>query len=272
MTHGVRLRRNLEGARDAFENKDISAMKQAHSADLSCSEAGHEIPAKMFRMCALWGAFEGSAIATAICAALTGADLETSNVITITISCILTLSVALFARDFIRYRGETRHYFRERARESWELKNFPEGETQEMVELYVCKGLKEEDARSVIHTVAKYEEFFVDLMMQQELQLPKLDSSPVQCAASTWLGFVVFASLPLGVFWAICEFLAPAFHHPHYTFAATTLVATAALYIAYALLLPGRSRHSYPVLVFFSLLVTAYLAHELPNRVRQHRL
>ena len=41
----------------------------------------------------------------------------------------------------------------------------------EMIDIYVSKGLTSEDARLVIETMAKYENFFVDIMMQQELEL-----------------------------------------------------------------------------------------------------
>jgi hypothetical protein len=40
-----------------------------------------------------------------------------------------------------------------------------------MIEIYMGKGLSKEDATSVITTMAKYKDFFVDVMMQQELEL-----------------------------------------------------------------------------------------------------
>ena len=40
-----------------------------------------------------------------------------------------------------------------------------------MIDIYVSKGLSLRDATVVIKTMAKYENFFVDIMMQQELEL-----------------------------------------------------------------------------------------------------
>ena len=40
-----------------------------------------------------------------------------------------------------------------------------------MIDIYVSKGLSQRDATVVIKTMAKYENFFVDIMMQQELEL-----------------------------------------------------------------------------------------------------
>jgi hypothetical protein len=43
-----------------------------------------------------------------------------------------------------------------------------------MVELYMLKGMSQSDAELVIKTMAKYKDFFVDIMMTQELQLQYL--------------------------------------------------------------------------------------------------
>ena len=51
-----------------------------------------------------------------------------------------------------------------------------EGEKQEMVEIYMERGLSEEDATTIINTMAKYKEFFVDHMMVMELGLMPVDA------------------------------------------------------------------------------------------------
>ena len=53
----------------------------------------------------------------------------------------------------------------------WELENYPEGEIQEMVDIYTERGMSREDATTVITVMAQYKEFFVDVMMAEELQL-----------------------------------------------------------------------------------------------------
>ena len=40
-----------------------------------------------------------------------------------------------------------------------------------MIEIYMNRGMSKEDATLVIETMAKYKDFFVDTMMQQELEL-----------------------------------------------------------------------------------------------------
>ena len=45
-----------------------------------------------------------------------------------------------------------------------------------MVEIYMERGLSEEDATTIINTMAKYKEFFVDHMMVMELGLMPVDA------------------------------------------------------------------------------------------------
>jgi len=58
---------------------------------------------------------------------------------------------------------------RERARELWEMQNFPEGEYSEMVNIYQSRGLSQKDAETVVSVFAKDEDVFLDLMMVEEL-------------------------------------------------------------------------------------------------------
>ena len=51
------------------------------------------------------------------------------------------------------------------------MDNYPEGEINEMIEIYESRGMSKEDATQVIRTMSKYKDFFVDVMMAEELAL-----------------------------------------------------------------------------------------------------
>lgn len=62
----------------------------------------------------------------------------------------------------------------------------------EMIDIYETKGLSHEDAVLVITTMAKYKDFFVDLMMNQELELLVPEEEHVK--ESMYEGLVMFCS------------------------------------------------------------------------------
>jgi DNA damage-binding protein 1 len=94
--------------------------------------------------------------------------------------------------EFLSSKANNEWILSERKREEWEMENYREGEIQEMIDIYVNKGLSPDDAKVVIETMAKYEGFFVDVMMQQELELQVPEDDHVE--QSMREGFVMFCS------------------------------------------------------------------------------
>ena len=102
--------------------------------------------------------------------------------------------------DFISSKAEMDYIRRERKREIWEIQNFPEGEKIEMINLYVHeKGIDLHDAEQMVNILAKYPDFWADVMMNQELKLmpPDDEDNPAIDGLFTFGSFVVFGSVPL---------------------------------------------------------------------------
>jgi VIT family len=94
--------------------------------------------------------------------------------------------------EFLSSKAENEWILSERDRETWEMENYREGEIQEMIEIYESKGMSHADAELVINTMSKYQDFFVDIMMTQELELLVPDRDHVQ--GSMKEGVVMFCS------------------------------------------------------------------------------
>ena len=73
--------------------------------------------------------------------------------------------------EFLSSKANNEWILSERRREEWEMDNYPEGEIREMIDIYKSRGMSHDDATLVIKTMSKYKDFFVDIMMQQELEL-----------------------------------------------------------------------------------------------------
>merc|ERR1719276_421039 len=104
--------------------------------------------------------------------------------------------------DALSTKSENEYILAERNRESWEFKNNPEGEIEEMIDLYVQKGCDREDAQIIVEKMAKYKDFFINVMMAEELELqvPDEDENPWVDGGVTFLSFVFFGTIPLLAF------------------------------------------------------------------------
>ena len=70
-----------------------------------------------------------------------------------------------------------------------------------MIDIYVERGMSLEDATVVIQTMAKYKDFFVDIMMTEELglQVPEEDHSTESMKEGVvmFCAFASFGALPI---------------------------------------------------------------------------
>jgi DNA damage-binding protein 1 len=119
----------------------------------------------------IFGGLDGILTSFAIVAGSAGGNLPTPVVLILGFSNIFADALSMGVGEFLSSKAENEWILSERRREEWEFENYPDGEVREMVEIYEDRGMSREDAELVITTMAKYKDFFVDVMMAQELEL-----------------------------------------------------------------------------------------------------
>jgi len=119
----------------------------------------------------IFGGLDGILTSFAIVAGAAGGSLSTSVILILGFSNIFADALSMGVGEFLSSKAENEWILSERERENWEMENYPEGEIREMVDIYVSRGMERDDAEMVIKTMSKYQDFFVDVMMAEELQL-----------------------------------------------------------------------------------------------------
>jgi hypothetical protein len=225
--------RDITKARQAFQSQDKQASIAAHSAGAAIDESGHSREADDFKQCWTFAMFDSLCLCTLVWVVLVQLEMSTDAIYTATVHINLAYACAQAVRNFVRYSATYSYYRRERDREMWELTNFPEGEVKEMRELYMAGGLTGGDADTVLAIFAKpeYEEFFVDLMMLQELHCvpPEPGASPVHNALAT-LGGSVLVTLLFVAMWNVTVALAIPDSSVYFSMLVTLLTTACVLY------------------------------------------
>jgi DNA damage-binding protein 1 len=131
-----------------------------------------------------------------------GGKLSVDTILILGFSSVVADAISMGVGDALSTKSENEYILAERDREAWEFKNNPEGEIEEMVDLYVQKGCEREDAQIIVEKMAKYKEFFINVMMAEELELqvPDEDDNPWIDGGVTFLSFVFFGTIPLLAF------------------------------------------------------------------------
>ena len=149
----------------------------------------------------IFGGLDGILTSFAIVAGAAGGNMAIPVVLVLGFSNIFADALAMGVGEFLSSKAENEWILSERRRENWEMENYPEGEIREMIDIYESRGMNREDATMVIQTMAKYKDFFVDIMMTEELalQVPDEDHKieAMKEGVVMFCSFATFGSLPI---------------------------------------------------------------------------
>jgi len=189
-----------DGARKAYDGKDMEASRNYHDTKHDVSQEMHQTEGGFLKPL-IFGGLDGILTSFAIVAGAAGGNMAIPVVLVLGFSNIFADALAMGVGEFLSSKAENEWILSERRRENWEMENYPEGEIREMIDIYQSRGMSREDATKVIETMAKYQDFFVDIMMAEELQLqvPEDDHKveSMKEGVVMFCSFATFGSLPL---------------------------------------------------------------------------
>lgn len=186
------LSRNLDKAKEAFKNKDIEATKDAHKNKYEPHmESGKYIKS------IIYGGLDGIITTFAVVAGVAGASLDVGIVLIMGFANLIADGLSMAIGDYLSTKAETEYQQIERARETWEVEHYPEGEKHEMIEIYMKKGMAEEDAVQMTEILSKNKETWINVMMVEELGIVENNESPIKNALITFFSFLIFGFIPL---------------------------------------------------------------------------
>lgn len=215
-----------EDAKQAFDEKDQTASILAHDKFKVATEP-HTTGSGQYIKSIIFGGLDGIITTFSIVAGVAGADLSPEVVLVFGFANLLADGLSMGFGDYLSSKAELDYAKTERARELWEYDNFPEGEKEEMVEIYMKNGFSEEKARKAIDILSTNKDFFVDHMMVHELGImpPAEDESPAKDGLITFVSFLIFGFIP------VLAYLVVPRSDPSVAFAVACVLTGATLFI-----------------------------------------
>lgn len=192
-------------AQAAFLQGDKDASIQAHAAKMNLGHDEGDSRANAMIKPMVFGGLDGISTTFAVLAGSVGADLDPTHVLAMGMATLFAGAFSMGVGEYLSTSAERKVALWEMKREHWEVENNPQGEIDEMVQIYMDKGIEENDAKTVANTLSKYKDFWVDHMMLHEIGMmpPDEEDDSFKSAAVMFLAFSCFGIVPLFAYWLI---------------------------------------------------------------------
>lgn len=190
----------IQKAQRAFEKRDMKSVKQAHSKGAIHSQIHEGGPTDykgQYFGEFVYGAIDGTVTTFAVVAGAAGAALSPSIVIILGFANLIADGFSMASGNFLSERTQRDFINKERKREEWEIETVPEGEKEEIREIFKKKGFRGRDLDRAVSIITSDKKIWVDTMMADELGLLESPKSPLKTASATYFGFISIGIIPL---------------------------------------------------------------------------
>jgi len=148
----------------------------------------------------VYGGIDGCVTTFAVVAGSVGAGLDSMVIIILGFANLLADGFSMSIGAYLSARSEQKNYHKHRQIEYWEIENKPESEVQEVRDIYREKGFEGELLEKIVKVVTSDKDRWVDVMMKDELEMIKEDTSPFMRGLFTFISFLIIGFIPMIVY------------------------------------------------------------------------
>ncbi|PHS18334.1 MAG: hypothetical protein COA78_02375 [Blastopirellula sp.] len=143
------------------------------------------------------GAVDGAITTFAIVAGVAGANYSITIAIVLGVANLLADGFSMAVSNYLKARSDQQVVQKFRRMEEMHIDLIPEGEREEIRQIYSAKGFEGELLDQVVDTICNDKQRWVDTMLTEEWGLQLDIPSPWKSGLVTFVGFVVAGSVPL---------------------------------------------------------------------------
>lgn len=145
----------------------------------------------------IYGAIDGAVTTFAIAAGAVGADLSGGVIVVLGLANLFADGFSMAASNFLGTRADREIVAELRRLELEQIDLVPDGEREEVRQLYAAKGFEGADLERVVEVLTADRDRWVDTMLQEEHGVQLEGPAPLSAATATFIAFLVVGALPL---------------------------------------------------------------------------
>lgn len=176
------------------ESREI--YEASHTPDKIASRL-QEGPGSVYLKDFIYGAVDGAVTTFAIVAGVAGAGLSSGVIIILGFANLIADGFSMGVSNFLGTRAENQLREQTRARELDEIRKFPEGEREEIRQIYSSKGFEGELLDQVVDVITADNDRWADTMLLEEHGMTLQDHDARKAGIFTFVAFGVVGLIPL---------------------------------------------------------------------------
>jgi len=145
----------------------------------------------------IYGGIDGTVTTFAVVAGVAGAQLSSNVIVILGVANLIADGFSMAAGNYSGTRSETEDVRRLREVERRHIREEPDGEREEIRELYRQKGFEGPILEEIVDVITADEERWVSTMLTEEYGLPTFVRSPWLAGLATFFAFFICGALPL---------------------------------------------------------------------------
>lgn len=145
----------------------------------------------------VYGGIDGTVTTFAVVAGSIGADFSPKVMLILGAANLLADGFSMAAANYSANRADAEDYRRLRGVERRHVRVYPEGERQEIREIFRNKGFEGAPLEEMVTLITDRPELWIDTMLAEEYGRSNVEVDPRRTAGATFASFVLCGSVPL---------------------------------------------------------------------------
>ncbi len=145
----------------------------------------------------IYGGIDGTVTTFAIVSGVVGGKLSSLVILILGFANLLADGFSMAASNYLATKSELDRYCHYKAVEKKHIDTVPEGEKNEIRQIFKNQGVKENDLDTMVEIITNNKPLWIKTMLQEEYGLPLSIRSPFKSSLFTFLSFILFGMIPL---------------------------------------------------------------------------